>query len=91
MKKRKKLKIKPLRGILSLLVLAVVVFAAFVAVKCDGDLSWDNIERTVRGLRAGVGQTDGFEYESSPDALFADLGGGLLRLTGSRTHSLPLR
>ncbi len=82
MAKRKVKKLKPVRALLSIILLLLVIFAAFVAVKSGGDLSWENIERTVRNIFAGVGSTERFEYDSSDGALFADLGGGLLKFTG---------
>ncbi len=83
MAKRKKKKFRPFKALISFAFVFVVLFAAYVAFKSGSDLSWENIERTVRNIFAGVGYTDSFEYGSSENALFADLSGGLLKLTES--------
>ncbi|MBR6258586.1 MAG: hypothetical protein IKR21_00050, partial [Oscillospiraceae bacterium] len=84
MAKHKKKGFSIIRAVISLLVLAIVVCFAYIAVKCGGDLSWDNIERTVKNLRAGVRSAETFEFGSSDGAVFADAGGSLVKLTNGR-------
>ncbi|MBR5381091.1 MAG: hypothetical protein IK136_00560 [Oscillospiraceae bacterium] len=84
MAKHKKKQFGVLKVLISAVVLAIVLAAAFIAIKCDGDLSWDNIERTVKNLSARVRSAETFEFGSSDGAVFADVGGGLLKLTGTR-------
>ena len=84
MAKHKKKQFGILKAVISVVVLAIVLIAAFIAIKCDGDLSWDNIERTVKNLSARVRSAETFEFGTSDGAVFADIGGGLLQLTSTR-------
>ena len=81
MAKRKRKKFGVLKAVISFVVLVAVIAAAFIAIKCEGDLSWDNIERTVKNLSAGVRSAETFEFGSADGAVFGDTGGGIVKIT----------